>query len=82
MGSVLLHSLFLTGQTPLWGAASPYSNPVLVAFFRVAVGALDVRAARAFPAFPFDLGNCGLLLYLACRSLCEVGMAWPGDVRA
>ena len=45
MGRVLLYSLFLTGQSPFWGAASLSSNPVHDAFFRVSVGALDVRAA-------------------------------------
>ena len=47
MGKVLLYSLFLTGQPPFWGRqVSPaISNPVHVAFFRVSVGALDVRAA-------------------------------------
>ena len=45
MGRVLLYSLFLTGLPPFWGAASLSSNPVHVAFFRVSVGALGVRAA-------------------------------------
>ena len=45
MGRVLLYLLFLSGQPLFWGAASLSSNPVHVAFFRVSVGALDVRAA-------------------------------------
>ena len=63
--------------TFLGGAKSLQRTPVHVVFFRVSVGALDVRVGGkpAFSAFPFDPGNCGLLFFLACRSLCEVGVA-------
>ena len=83
MGRVLLYSLFFTGQPSFLGAASLSSNPVHVAFFWcVCWRSRCAGGKQAFPAFPFDPGNCGLLFFLACRSLCGVGVAWLGDVRA
>ena len=83
MGKVLLYSLFLTGPPPFGGQQVSSSTPVHVVFFRVSVGAIDVRAASGHSQhFLLIRENCGLLFFLACRSLCEVGMAWPGDVRA
>ena len=69
--------------TFLGGGKSLQQSRAMLPFFRVSVGALDVRAASGHSQhFSFDPGNCGLLFYLACRSLCEVEVAWPGDVRA
>ena len=77
MGKVLLYPLFLTGQPPSWGAASLSSNPVHVAFLSCVCWRSGCAGAkRAFAAFPFDPGNCGFFVYLACRSLCEVGVTW------
>ena len=84
MGMVLLYSPFLTGQPPFWGRqVSPaISNPVHVAFFRVSVGALDVRVASGHSQHFLLIRELWFVFFLACRSLCEVGVAWPGDVRA
>ena len=83
MGRVLLYSLFLPGQPPFLGAASLSSTPVHVAFFRVSVGSLDVRAASGHSQhFLLIRETVVCFFYLTCRSLCEVGVAWPGDVRA
>ena len=84
MGRVLIYSPFLTGQPPFWGAASLSSTPAHFASFRVSVGSLDVRAQSSWHSQHFLLIRETVVLaffLVACCSLCEVGVAWPGDVR-
>ena len=78
MGKVLLYSLFLTGQPPFLGAASLSSNPVHVAFFRVSVGALDVREASGNSQHFLLIRETELCFFTWLAAPC-VRSEWPGQ---
>ena len=76
-GRVLLYSLFLTGQTPFWAVAILSSTPVHVAFFRVSVGALDVRAASGHSQHFLLIRETVVCFFTWLAAPC-VRSGWPG----
>ena len=77
MVGVLIYSLFLTGQPPFLGAASLSSNPVHVAFFRVSVGALDVRVASGHSQHFLLIRETVVCFFSWLAAPC-VRSGWPG----
>ena len=77
MGRVLLYALFLTGQPSFEGRQVSPAIPCILPFFRVSVGALDVRAASGHSQHFLLIRETGVCFFSWLAAPC-VRSGWPG----